>query len=301
MLLHYLHAMVNVSETKRKEYLATGTGLAVGMLPMAVQLKDELTPVKPKDIPSLKSFMNIISPSVDTFENTMTVAEKILQEEGLAKKGVGIFVANNTPESVAGLDDLFKDMKPKKLVESTKNILRNGCNACYCNNIKKAIISNEGGHSLIFHELGHAKHFNSKNIFMKALVHSREITQCGVSLFAPIALGIAMFHNTDKTKPKKDKSIKDKTLDFISNHAGKLTLATYAPLLLEEGLASVDGIKMAKKHLKPEQISKLKGQYAKAWGTYALVAIGISGAVGLASIVKNSILNKKQPTETKQA
>ena len=70
---------------------------------------------------------------------------------------------------------------------------------------------------------------------------------------------------------------------------------------MEEGLASVDGIKMAKKHLKPEQVSKLKGSYAKAWGTYALVAIGISGAVGLASIVKNSILNKKQPTETKQA
>ena len=162
--------------------------------------------------------------------------------------------------------------------------------------VAQTILNNEGLTDKgvkIFVEIGHAKHFNSKNPLMKLLVKSRNITPMGISIVAPIALGVAMFHKVDKTKPQNDKSKTEKTLDFVSNHAGKITLASYIPIILEEGLASVDGIKMAKKYLKPEQISKLKGNYFKAFQTYAGAGLLVAGAIGLANIIRKGGKNKK--------
>lgn len=176
-------------------------------------------------------------------------------------------------------------------------MFQNGCNACYHPKSKTVIINDEIAHSSIFHEIGHAKHFNSKNPLMKLLVNSKNLTPMGISVVAPLALGVAMFHKVDNTKPQKDKSKTEKTLDFVSNHAGKLTLASYIPIVLEEGLASIDGIKMAKKYLKPEQISKLKGNYFKTFQTYAGTALLIAGTIGLANIIRKGGNNKKPLTQ----
>ena len=56
---------------------------------------------------------------------------------------------------------------------------------------------------------------------------------------------------------------KEKTLDFIANNAGKLTLASYMPMLAEEALASHRGIGQAKKYVSKEILSGLKKNYLK--------------------------------------
>lgn len=285
--------MNGVSINKKDDYIRTGIGTTLGIAPLGYLAYDTLKPLSKQEIKLYQQAMTNIMPSVDSFENTKAVAQTILNNEGLADKGVKIFVSNNTPESTNKLNELFKSEKPKLFVEKLKTMFQNGCNACYHPKSKSVIINDEISHSSIFHEIGHAKHFNSKNPLMKLLVNSKNLTPMGISVVAPLALGVAMFHKVDNTKPQKDKSKTEKTLDFVSNHAGKLTLASYIPIVLEEGLASIDGIKMAKKYLKPEQISKLKDNYFKAFQTYAGTALLIAGAVGLANLIKKGGNNKK--------
>lgn len=285
--------MNGVSVNKKDDYIRTGIGTTIGIAPLGYIAYDTLKPLSKQDIKLYQQAMLNIMPDIDSFENTKAVAQTILNNEGLTDKGVKIFVSNNTPESTNKLNELFKSEKPKLFIEKAKTMLRNGCNACYHPKSQSVIINDEIAHSSIFHEIGHAKHFNSKNPLMKLLVKSRNITPMGISIVAPIALGVAMFHKVDKTKPQNDKSKTEKTLDFVSNHAGKLTLASYIPIILEEGLASVDGIKMAKKYLKPEQISKLKGNYFKAFQTYAGAGLLVAGAIGLANIIRKGGNNKK--------
>lgn len=285
--------MNGVSINKKDDYIRTGIGTTIGIAPLGYLAYDTLKPLSKQEIKLYQQAMTNIMPAIDSFENTKAVAQTILNNEGLADKGVKIFVSNNTPESTNKLNELFKSEKPKLFVEKLKTMFQNGCNACYHPKSKTVIINDEIAHSSIFHEIGHAKHFNSKNPLMKLLVNSKNLTPMGISVVAPLALGVAMFHKVDNTKPQKDKSKTEKTLDFVSNHAGKLTLASYIPIVLEEGLASIDGIKMAKKYLKPEQISKLKGNYFKAFQTYAGTALLIAGIIGLANIIRKGGNNKK--------
>ena len=290
--------MNGVSVNKKDDYIRTGLGTTIGIAPLGYIAYDTLKPLSKQEIKLYQQAMTNIMPAIDSFENTKAVAQTILNNEGLADKGVKIFVSNNTPESTNKLNELFKSEKPKFFIEKIKTMLKNGCNACYHPKSKSVIINDEFAHSSIFHEIGHAKHFNSKNPLMKLLVNSRNLTPMAISVVAPLALGVAMFHKVDNTKPQKDKSKTEKTLDFVSNHAGKLTLASYIPLVLEEGLASVDGIKMAKKYLKPEQISKLKGSYFKAFQTYAGAGLLVAGAVGLANLIKKGEEDKKVLAQT---
>lgn len=290
--------MNGVSINKKDDYIRTGIGTTIGIAPLGYLAYDTLKPLSKQEIKLYQQAMTNIMPAIDSFENTKAVAQTILNNEGLADKGVKIFVSNNTPESTNKLNELFKSEKPKLFVEKLKTMFQNGCNACYHPKSKTVIINDEIAHSSIFHEIGHAKHFNSKNPLMKLLVNSKNLTPMGISVVAPLALGVAMFHKVDNTKPQKDKSKTEKTLDFVSNHAGKLTLASYIPIVLEEGLASIDGIKMTKKHLKPEQISKLKGSYFKAFQTYAGTALLIAGTIGLANLIKKGEEEKKVLAQT---
>ena len=283
----------NQVSTTRK-VIGTTLGTAIGAAPIAYMTYDAFKPFKPQDIDKYQSFMRMMMPEIDSFENTKAVAETIIKNEGLADKGVKLFISNKTPESVAHLDELLKNEKPKGYVKKMKEMLKNGLNACFYSKAKTVIINDEIAYSSVFHELGHAKDFTSKNIFMKSLIKGRNLTPMGISVVAPIALAVAMFHNVDKSKSQDKKGKVEKTLDFVSNHAGKLTLASYLPMLAEEGMASFRGIKMAKKYLNPKQISTLKGSYKKAFSTYAIVALGTSGLVGLGNMIKNGIVNKKR-------
>ena len=78
-------------------------------------------------------------------------------------------------------------------------------------------------------------------------------------------------------------------------------MASYVPLLAEEGLASIRGVKHAAKHLSPDKVSKLAMNYTKAWGTYAATAGLIAGGVALGVALAQGIKNKCTGQKTEQA
>ena len=66
------------------------------------------------------------------------------------------------------------------------------------------------------------------------------------------------------------------------------------PTVVEEGLASINGAKLAKKVLNPQELKKLNITNAKAWSTYLLGATLVSICAQLAVKVKDRLVAPKQ-------
>ena len=284
----------NKPVSKKQKAAGLATGFGVGVVPLSYIAYDTFRTVKDTDIPVMQQFMDSVIPNVDYFDNVKKITNEIIKNEGLADKGVKLFVTDGSKESIAEFDKMFGKVKPKKYIENVKKTLMNGGNAAYVDKYKKVMLNDKHGYGSFLHELGHAKNFNSNNILVKALKHARKLTPFGISVVAPIALAVGLIHHVNEKKPKEEKGKVEKTLDFITDNAGKITLASYAPMVIEEGLASINGLKMGKKYLDPKMLNKLKSSYLKAWGTYALTASVVAATVGLGITLKENIFDNKK-------
>ena len=284
---------------------STLAGAGIGLAMPIVTLKDTFTFQTPAGIKSSREFMQKLMPEVDTFENTAKNVKSILKETGLDAKGVKFNAIDKSTEGLNTLNGVIDanitSKKPlmQKLKKVYRQMFEEGANAAYFTGTKDIVVNKNSLYSSAYHEIGHAMNANGNRGFLgKALQSARNITPFGVSVVAPIALAVGLFHKVDKNKPYEEKGKLEKTLDFVSNNAGKLTLASYVPLLAEEGLASINGVKIAKKYLSPEQLGKLKGNYIKAWGTYAMTAALIAGGVGLGVMIANGIKERYSSKQT---
>ena len=277
---------------------ASLAGAGVGLAAPVYTLYDSFKKLTPDAAKETAKGFQMLMPEADTLERTKEVAAKILEESGLKAKGVKVNFIDQTKESLDRLREIIqKDINPTSAINRRLNsnfyeTFRFGANAGYFSNANEVVVNSKNLYSTVYHELGHAMNRNG-NWFTRGLQKSRNITPFGVSLLAPVFLAVGLFHKVDKTKPQEQKGKLEKTLDFISDNAGKLTLATYVPMLAEEGLASVRGLKAASKHLPKDVMKKLGGNYLKAWGTYALIAAAVSGGVALGVRVANNIKENK--------
>lgn len=289
---------------------ANVVGLGVGMAMPYTILKDSLAKTTMCDAKNTAEFMSKFMPDVDTFENTAKNISKIIKDTGLEAKGVKFHgIDGNSPESLNKLNDIIKSNFKKnnkltqRLSENYMNIFGAGSNAAYFPGSKDIVVNQANLYTSAYHEVGHAMNANG-GFFGRALQKARNITPMGISLVAPIVLAVGLLHKVDKTKPQEEKGKVERTLDFVSNNAGKLTLASYVPLLAEEGLASYKGLKEAKKFLSPDKLKNLTKNYAKAWGTYAgtaaLVAGGVALGIGIANAVKNKYAAKQAQKQANQ-
>ena len=276
--------------SKTRRVAAALTGAVIAYPPLHTIVKGTLKKFTLGDAINTSAVMQRMMPDMDSFDNTAKNAEKILDKTGLAKKGVKLFVCDNTKENEEALDKLFGKQTNHPLIQNFKKLLGFGGTAAYIPNAKKVAINQNSLFTSVYHEIGHASNAHG-NVFTKLLQKARVLTPMGLPAVAPIVLAASLLHNVDKTKPSEDKSKKEKTLDFMSKNAGKITFATYLPTLVEEALASKKGVKYAKEFLNPEQLLKLKGNYKKAFGTYAQVALLASLAVGAASFAADKIRN----------
>jgi len=196
---------------------------------------------------------------------------KVLKNSGLEDKGVKVYKAGkNNVNELKGMfeDELAKGLNkfiPKKIRErqmkSMVSDFANGGNAAYFSSHNLLILPEHGVELACFHEAGHAVN-NNLSKAGKMLQNSRQLAL----LALPIAL-IALF-KPDKKENEKPKGIIDKATDFIKDNAGKLTLAAWAPVVLEEGLASLRGNKMAKELLSPDLAKKVAKSNAFGFATY---------------------------------
>lgn len=151
----------------------------------------------------------------------------------------------------------------------------NGKNAFYLDEAKLAVAPKTKP-SLILHELGHAS--NSKNFILKMLQKSRRY-----AMGAPMALLIA-----SKLMGKSN----DGRKNFIERNAFGLGFAAFLPTIIEEGAASLRGIKAVKKV--PQGLLKgalntkvLKRNYLFALATYIIAGLGL-GVAAKQTIIENS-------------
>ena len=215
-------------------------------------------------------------------------------KSGLANKGVKFI--NATEANTELVKETINKALPKwmdkvpplknimlKGVQSKAVIMSKGENACFVPRAKAIIVNKEKIGWAAFHEMGHA--LNKFTPGVGKVLRSLKIPG---KILALVAILTGLFKRK-KVEGEKPQGAWDKTTTFIKNNCGKLAFLGMAPLLAEEGLASIKGAKLAKGLLSPEQFKTLNKLYGKAWLTYAGLAVGTGLAAYVASKVRDSI------------
>lgn len=183
------------------------------------------------------------------------------------------------------LDVTIEYISPENLAEMSNkygsqglNEVAQGRNAFFSAD-KKLAVAPKSKPSLLPHELGHA--VNAKSRFWSALQNSRRY-----AAFAPVAALVLSKINTNP----------DGKPNFVERNAGLLGFGAFLPTIIEEGKASLRGLKQAKKTLAKEitsgkvNLNILRRNYLTAWLTYVLAGIGLGVATKYA-IVENKLAN----------
>lgn len=184
---------------------------------------------------------------------------------------------------VAGLDKHGVSLVKGQIYHKGDDVAK-GFNAFY-NPANKEIHINTDKISIAgFHEVGHAmNHLTGK--FGKLLNKSR---MPGMYL-AGLLETIAVF-----SSPKPAEAPKN-LYDKIKDNCGKLAFLCWMPVVLEEGLASYNGIQLAKKcGLNKTLVNNMKKMCGKAWLTYVAKAIITGLSVGASNIIMQRFTRPKK-------
>lgn len=294
---------MKIDEQKRDNnyYLRQTAGISAGatvaLTPKVYKIKKLLTPLSETAIEKKKIKVSQIFPVFDTFENIKKYADDIIDKTGLRQKNVRISVW--TTETLKKLKPLAPPTtlyERIKYIESDnrRKIWANGLNASFIPNKKGVInrnfiiINNERLYFAVFHEIGHALNANSDKLSTKMLVKAKKLSKKNFLAVSLTCLGIGLFHN--KKSPAKKKSKFQKTMDFVHNNAGKIIFLAFSPVILEEGLASIKGKKLAKSYLNTAQNKLHAKNLSLALFSYISMAVISSCAVTLGILVKDKII-----------
>ena len=228
-------------------------------------------------------------------------ADLALEKSGLKQKGVTVFNVTNANESnrYIFLKYVYKSLPEKlKNIINQKECLKNsfdrffdkilrkiaeGKNATYLKRIDVIVINKDKYSVAAFHEMGHAlnKHFSKIAKCLNKL-------KTPMAILTPIIMATALFKRK-KVEGEKPDGWFDKTTTFIKNNCAKLTFAAFLPKILEEGLASLQGAKLAKGLVPSQQFKKLNKMQTAAWLTYFGSAVAATAATATASKVRDFI------------
>lgn len=241
------------------------------------------------------------------FSVTPEVINSVLKNTELDKKNVSI-LDTSIPEVAKSLLSL----KKKKLIDKfldkipiynkirgkqfERKILKyiKGENAAFSPRANKILINLKSPKvSMIFHEIGHAM-----NTHFSLLGKNLQKSRMWAKKFFPVICAVALFKRK-KVEGEKTNGIFDKVTTFIKNNCGKLTLLASVPMLLEEGMASIKGQKIASSVLSPDKLKILKNLHGKAWLTYATGTLGLTLGTLLASKTRDFLSKSKEIDFTK--
>lgn len=281
----------NYQPSKKNTITSGIIGATVAVAPSAYVFYDAVSKPVESKLKQMGESMKILMPEVDTLENIKKYASNALKDTGLADKGVKIkYVNSSNVNEVTQEITQFTKKQPfgVRIAQKFGKMFEYGGNAAFVNKNNTAYIGEKGAYSSVFHELGHALNHNSSKL-MKFMQQARTLTPYNVPVVGLGLFAASLFHTVKPESKDHPKSGWEKTKDFVKNNAGKITFATFLPTLIEEAAASVKGIKMAKKYLKPEQLKQLAKNYTGAYSTYAIAAVALSAAVGLGNMIANRV------------
>lgn len=130
-----------------------------------------------------------------------------------------------------------------------------GLNACYLPKANKIITPDKHLQTSVFHEIGHALNANG-NILTKGLQKCRPLAKFVPTIVLLVSLLNKTPKNANNSEENKSEGILKKTANGIKNHAGLISGLAIAPIVIEEGLASLRGQKLAKGLVKEGKLSK---------------------------------------------
>ncbi|MCQ2740201.1 MAG: hypothetical protein MJ237_08270 [bacterium] len=196
-------------------------------------------------------------------------------------------------EPITKLKNYIKNFFPQKLQEffdkkfnrKLENFTQ-GANAFALND--KVFCNFDKISASAFHEAGHTKNYTSKfgNFLQKCRNPYLSKALIGLSILG--AISSTSQKNTEEVTNKKD----NKILHILKKSCIGLAIAGTLPEVLEEGLASYKGNKMAKQVLSLENYKNIKKLNAKALTTYGASAGLIVGSVLVASKIRDFLGNK---------
>ncbi len=190
-----------------------------------------------------------------TRENIEKAAEHMLSSNNLKDKINVEYITTSNAQQIA-----------RKYGQNNYEFLKiltpvaKGENAFYADGLKLAVAP-KSKPSLILHELGHAVNAN-KGKFLKYLQKSK-------SKIANLTPALLLLNSiAPKEKGKKT---------FLEKYAGLIGFGAFLPTIIEEGIASVRGVKAAKKIQKTVdktiKLAPLKRNYFFAWMTYLIAGL----------------------------
>lgn len=269
-------------------------GTVIAASPSIRFIKKLTTPLTDEGIKKRQKKLGKFIQEIAPFETIKNYAENILSETSLKNKGVKLSIWSK--ENVAKLKPI-KDLSTLegKMQQKTRQIYSNGLNASFDFQKNTVNINDKLLYSAVFHEIGHSADFHSKATLPLFILRIISQLSTVVLPIIPLTLLNIGFFGSNKKKAQENKTEKsNKATNFIHNNAGKLTFLCFSPVIAEEALASLRGLKFAKKYLTPEQNSIHVKNQMKALSTYALTGVIISAAVALGIYVKDKIVGNKK-------
>ena len=192
--------------------------------------------------------------------------EKALKLSELDKKGVKIIPAQN----------LLENSDYKK-----------GTNACFIPSTKEVLINTNKISIAGFHELGHALNALKSKYGVKYLAKMRGPGYAIAGLMEYFAI-------FSRTKPKDAPRT---FTDVVEDNCGKIAFLAMLPVVAEEAIASIRGIKLARKSGVAEPLIKnMKKLYTKALATYGGRAV-LGGLAVYASRKVMDYYTRPRPVE----
>ena len=182
---------------------------------------------------------------------------KAFDNSGLREKGVGIIPAQYLTEF---------------------NSYKSGKNACFIPKSKEVLINTDKISIAGFHELGHALNALKSKYGVKYLAHMRGPGYAIAGLMEYFAI-------FSRTKPK---GAPRSFTDVVEDNCGKIAFLAMLPVVAEEAIASIRGIKLAKSvNMEKNLVKNTQKLYAKALATYG----GRAVLGGLAVYVSRKIMD----------
>lgn len=231
-------------------------------------------------------------------------AKKAFENSGLKEKGVKFIQAGNKNEKE--IAEMAEKELPKFLdkIPFVKNFVKNltignmflaneGMNAFYYAKGKNIFVNMDSKMAFsAFHEMGHGLMYNKKAL--GSILRGSRMLQPVIAT----ATLLCTLLKREKVEGEEPKNAFDKATTFVKNNCAKITLLSYAPLLFDEALASIKGYNLAQAtglaKDKLKQLAKLQG---KAFSTYAMLAMGATLGVKIASLVRDKITKPKEIEE----
>ena len=244
---------------------------------------------------NLNSKSNIDSVTQDLFvkstKNAQKTLNKIMKKQNIptsqTKTGAKATIQTVTKPRPRWKYILFGPSGEDKLKGALKDVSE-GQNAFFHTASKNIYVNNDKMGFSVFHEMGHAVNANSTT-GKKILSYGRHFT----AFMVPILLATALIKKRKPENEAEPNNVKRKK-NFLKDNIGLITFGCLTPTLVEEGLASINGAKLAKNVLNPEQLRKLNITNAKAWSTYFVGAVLASVLAQFAVKIKDKLVEPKQ-------